>query len=1052
MTEVLHHELKAVLESIPSGMCIYRVEQERLYPLYHNPAFFKVLGPSKRHAQVSEQVLFDGVHEDDRAALQKELSGLLSGGNMLRHTCRLFHEELEEYRWICMEGSRRVRPDGSVFLYVVYSDVTEQRRLEQYFQNTLQNLPGGVVVVRYEEDGSIIPEYISEGLAVTTGMSLKDTWELYRKDALTGVHPDDLERVRQQLDAYFASGESQWEIEYRLLKGSGDYVWVKNTLSLIEYEGGEKKIYSIFNDMTKEREERIRVRQNYNDLLLQHYQKSDPNALVMGHCNITKDRILQVSDQTGAGLLDAFGTIREDFFNGMSGLIEDEEERQVFRDTYLRAPSLAAFERGETVKTQDVFVQLPGEEAGRYVRFEMKMVSTPDSGDVTGILTVMDITEQTISNRIAYQLSVSGYDFVADVDLKQDTYKILFQDENARCVPLRRGIHSYRVTQLLKSGIVPRDRERFRDGLDPGRMLERLKQGQTYTFAYSMVDNEDTRTKNITVSPIDLRLGRVCLTRTDITGSIREQQRLLRAVACICELAGFINVSAGTFLLYTREMILENLPPHGAQDYHAVLDKLACSYGNASGHEEIKRMFHLETLLGQLKEKPDGYEFVLPYGSGDNLRYKRINVLWGDQNHKTVCLLRADVTDMLAAERAVKAELEQALEISREASLAKSDFLSAMSHDIRTPMNAIMGMTTLAKANSSDPVRVRDCLQKISAASNHLLNLINDVLDMNRIERAQITLNRERIHLSELVRQIGEIIVPQAEQAGLNYEIQLGGIQNPCFYGDTLRLCQILINVLGNAVKFTPRGGTVCFKVEELPAPPGARWVYYRFTIRDTGIGMEEETLAHLFEPFARGRVVSRVEGTGLGLSIVKGLVDLMEGSMTVRSQPGKGTVFMIELKGEAVLSCDRQPVPELPPETVKAHLFTGRRFLIAEDNVINAEIISEILHMSGARTEVKSDGALAVEAFRTAAPGTYDAILMDIQMPEMDGYEAARTIRADPRPDARTIPIIAMSANAFEQDVKAAMDAGMNAHIAKPLDLNVLYEKLARELSGDFS
>lgn len=170
MTEALNCELKEVLDSIPSGMCIYRVEKDRLYPLYHNPAFFKVLGPSNIHARIREQVSFAGVHEDDRAALQKELACLLAGGDMMRHTCRLFHEEMEEYRWICMEGARRVQPDGSVFLYVVYSDVTDQRRLEQYFHNTLQNLPGGVVVVRYEEDGSIIPEYISEGLAATTEM------------------------------------------------------------------------------------------------------------------------------------------------------------------------------------------------------------------------------------------------------------------------------------------------------------------------------------------------------------------------------------------------------------------------------------------------------------------------------------------------------------------------------------------------------------------------------------------------------------------------------------------------------------------------------------------------------------------------------------------------------------------------------------------------------------------------------------------------------------------------------------------------------------------
>ena len=1047
MTMALNNELKRILDSIPSGMCIYRVEQRKLYPQYHNPAFFKVLGSSNRHAQVKEQVDFIGVHEDDREALLQGLDGLLDGGDSMRHTCRLFHDELKEYRWICIEGSRRIEPDGSEAIYTVYNDVTDQRRLEQYFQNTLENLPGGVVVVRYENDGSIVPEYISEGLAATTDMPLEETWKLYKKDALTGVHPDDLETVRQQLDAYFASGEKQWEIEYRLLKGSGDYVWVKNTLSLIEHEGGERKIYSVYNDMTKEREERARVRQKYNDLLMRHHQKSDPNALIMGHCNITQDCIIHISGQASAGLLEAFGSAREAFFTGLSTFVVDPEERQVFLDTYLRAPALSAFERCETKQEKNFFVRLPDEDTGRYVKFEMSMLSTPDSGDVTGILAVMDITEQIVADRIVHQLSVTGYDFVVDVDLKRDTYRILFQDENACCIPPRQGIHSLFVAEMLETRVVPRDRAQYRDSLDPAHMLDLLKQGQAYTFAFSMTDDEgDIRTKNVTVSSIDLRLGRVCLSRTDITDSIREQQRLLRVIAYTCELASFIDTADGTFIMYTRQMVLENLPPHTAHDYNAVLDNLAGYYGTAADREEVKQLFHLDTLLRQLQEKPDGYDFVLPYQKEDDIRYKQINVLWGDLNHRSVCLVRADVTDMLAAERAAKAELERALKLSREASLAKSDFLSAMSHDIRTPMNAIMGMTTLAKASIGDSVRIQDCLQKISAASDHLLNLINDVLDMNRIERAQITLNRELVYLPDLIRQAGEITAPQAEQAGLRYHIELGEIRNPYFYGDAMRISQILINILGNAVKFTPGGGTVCLFVEELAEREDSQWARYRFTISDTGIGIKEETMAHLFEPFVRSRAVSRVEGSGLGLSIVKGLVDLMEGSISVQSEPDKGTVFLVELKGEAVPGGGRRPSPE--PQllgTAGADIFAGRRFLVAEDNAINAEIICEILRMCGAGTEVRGDGRSAVEEFHNAAPGTYDAILMDIQMPEMDGYEAARAIRGCSRPDARAIPIIAMTANAFEQDVKDAMDAGMDAHIAKPLDVNILYEKLTQ-------
>ncbi len=314
-------------------------------------------------------------------------------------------------------------------------------------------------------------------------------------------------------------------------------------------------------------------------------------------------------------------------------------------------------------------------------------------------------------------------------------------------------------------------------------------------------------------------------------------------------------------------------------------------------------------------------------------------------------MVRADVTDMLNTERAAKAELERALLLSRQASQAKSDFLSAMSHDIRTPMNAIMGMTTLAKANIGDPCRVQDCLQKISASSNHLLSLINDILDMNRIESAKITLNRERIYLPDLVKQVGEIIMPQADQAGLQYDIRLGRIRNPYFYGDILRITQILINILGNAVKFTPRGGTVRFMVDELPAAEKSQWACYRFTISDTGIGMEEETLTHLFEPFVRSRAVSRMEGSGLGLSIVKGLVDLMEGHISVQSEPNKGTAFQVELKVETAPEGTSQLTPELQPlDKIDGHLFLGRRFLVAEDNEINAEIVCEILGMCGAK------------------------------------------------------------------------------------------------------
>lgn len=937
--------------------------------------------------------------------------------------------------------------------YVKYvRDVTEEvktrqekERLEQYFQTVVKNLPGGVAVVRCEQDGRMVPEYLSDGFAAMTGMSLEEAWRLYRQDAMAGVHPDDLETVNAQMAAYIASGDSHCEIVYRLKKGPHAYVWVKNTLSLIQNEGGENRVYAVYRDITKDLAEQERVRQQYKDLIVQHYQNPGPNALIIGHCNITRNRILEIIDHTDSALLDTFGSVREPFFTGLAGLIVEEADRQTFLNTYLNAPALAAFQRNDIEQIMECFVRLPKEPQGRYVQIQMNMVATPDSGDVTGILTVTDITERTITDRILHQLSATGYDLVVDVDLTQDRYTILSSNDKGGWAPPRRGCHSTWTASMLETRIVPRDREAYRTALDPVTMSQRLQQSGPYTFAYSMIDaHGDIRTKNMTVSAIDLRLGRICLSRADITASIREQQRLLRVIAYTFELAGFIDIRSNRLTMYTRQTVLENLAPYIVEHYDEVVGTFSSYYGTPESQDEIQAQLHLDTMLQRLTDRPTGYDIVFQYRSDDGPCYKQINVLWGDDSHKTVCLVRADVTDMLAAERQTKKALEQALSLAKEASQAKSAFLSAMSHDIRTPMNAIMGMTALAVAHLDDQERVADCLQKISISSKHLLSLINDVLDMSKIERSKITLNRMKISLPDLIEQISAIMAPQARAAGLRFTIRTAEVQHSCFYGDALRLNQILINILSNAVKFTAEDGQVDFLVEEIPPQHGADQVRYRFTIRDTGMGMSEDYLAHIFDPFTRSRRAAHIEGTGLGLSITKGLIDRMDGTIDVDSRVNEGTTFRVELEWDAVPA--EEAAADTAAQTAGAGtepLFTGRCFLVAEDNAINAEILCELLSMDGARTVVTPDGEQVVSAFRQAPAGTYDAVLMDIQMPQMNGYEATRAIRELPRADAKRIPIIAMTANAFTEDVQASLEAGMTAHVAKPIDIHVLRETL---------
>ncbi len=387
--------------------------------------------------------------------------------------------------------------------------------------------------------------------------------------------------------------------------------------------------------------------------------------------------------------------------------------------------------------------------------------------------------------------------------------------------------------------------------------------------------------------------------------------------------------------------------------------------------------------------------------------------------------------------------LQLAVQRETKANLAKREFLFNMSHDIRTPMNAIIGFTALAQTHIDDRGQVEDYLKKISVSSQHLLSLINDVLDMSRIESGKVTLEAKPVHLPELVHELRDIIQAVVSKKDLSLTLDTVGVENEDVIADPLRLEQILINVLANAVKFTPDGGQIgLWIVQKDTAPAG--YADFEFHIKDNGIGMSEEFQKHIFEQFARERTstVSKIQGTGLGMAITKSLVDMMGGRITVKSEQGKGSEFTISLRfpiGEAKTG-------QTPP-AAKASAFTGKKLLVVEDNELNLEIASTLLKEAGFAVDTAENGKIAVEKVEAASADRYDLILMDIQMPEMDGYEATRRIRALPDAKKAALPIVAMTANAFEDDRKNALHAGMNGHIAKPLDIQKLFQVLSELL-----
>ena len=431
-----------------------------------------------------------------------------------------------------------------------------------------------------------------------------------------------------------------------------------------------------------------------------------------------------------------------------------------------------------------------------------------------------------------------------------------------------------------------------------------------------------------------------------------------------------------------------------------------------------------------------------------------------DEELSHVVMAVMDVDKQVRTELGQKEAIEQALIQAEQANKAKSNFLSNMSHDIRTPMNAIIGFTNLAQTHIDSKERVKGYLEKIHSASGHLLSLINDVLDMSRIESGKIQIEENEMMLSDVIRDVSNMIQPMAEENKQQLVIQ-SNITNNFVFADKLRLNQILINLLGNAIKFTPEGGTISLDItQEMNAPAG--YGVYVFKVKDTGVGIAPEFLDKVFQAFEREKTstLSGIQGTGLGLAITKSIVEMMGGKISVSSEIGKGTEFVVKVvfmlqdveedqESVQAMEAQRERSLQAQQEEMKK-LFKDKRILLVEDNDLNREIARMILGDEGFVIEEAINGKEAVDILASSNPGDYDLVLMDIQMPVMDGYEATKEIRKLSNKLVANVPIVAMTANAFEEEKRQAMSCGMNGHIAKPIDVSVLFETIKQILKSN--
>lgn len=398
----------------------------------------------------------------------------------------------------------------------------------------------------------------------------------------------------------------------------------------------------------------------------------------------------------------------------------------------------------------------------------------------------------------------------------------------------------------------------------------------------------------------------------------------------------------------------------------------------------------------------------------------------------TIFVLSSSDRKLMMQQKIANEKLAEAAKLANVANEAKTEFLSNMSHDIRTPINGIMGMTAIAM-REDNPQKTMDCLKKIQGASNHLMSLINDILDMSRIERGKIEITNSNLNIIRIVEDCVSIVYGEMDDRNIEINVNVEDVMHSELFGDDLHFKQVLINILGNAVKFTPDHGKIWVRVRE--TGHDSIKAFYQIEVEDNGIGMKPEFIKDIFKPFSQEASTSRTkyQGTGLGMAITKNIIELMDGSIEVQSEYQKGTKFTVYLPF-LINSRYQENVLEKLDKNVK-----GIHILLVDDNALNLEVAKELLEAEGAKVTTAWNGQEALDIFEREKEGTFDMIIMDIMMPVMDGLEATRRIRKLAKKDAGYIPIIAMTANAFREDVQKSLDAGMNEHISKPVDIETI-------------
>ncbi|MEG1642003.1 MAG: PAS domain-containing protein [Synergistaceae bacterium] len=983
------------------------------------------------------------IHPDDIDIYRKVYENIDNGSPREDFECRVYNPAFRKWRWMKGHCNTIFNKNGEPIKTICTAeDIDKFKDLENNYNFIINRF--GISSWKFNLITREI--YAPSNLVAYFGLDgniIKDAPNFFQKSNI--VHEED-KPILKELFNKLDSGENEVTCALRTLDKTGKYSWIKLSYSVIDNNDGKREwVVATFIDITKEMEEKER---NQN-IKLMHRRNLPSNTLLSAYTSLNKNKVLEINDLINSDLNLNTNMTHDNLLSTISHTITDNNERDKFNRKFKRSTLLNAFNYGITSFSLNSWLQFSEDSDSVYTKLKLNLVSDTTTGDILCLVSIVDVTQELETQTLLSSTVKNGFDFIIAINLQTRQVSNIIHNDIKILEHFKKEEYVKLKDTAIEAYCSPSERENMSHIFDLNNIEKILEVKGEFSTSLTIHIDGKTKTKKFQFYYMGPKKKRICIACIDITKSIEKSQKLLSLLANTVERAGIINADTHAYTMHTVETVRNNISPLYGENFKDYTSHVFEDAAIPELREQYTTLFDMDRIKDELNKEDKKY-VTIPYKlyQDGEIHFKESKLFWIDQSHEFIGLLRADTTERELMHAKQKEDIINALRMANQANNAKSTFLSAMSHDIRTPMNAIIGMTEIALSDTNNTGQVKESLETVKSSSNQLLSLLNDILDMSRIEAGQMVLAKSTFsQRKEYEKLICRMTAP-AKSKGINFQHSFNIINDMCI-GDTLKLNRVLDNLVGNAMKFTQPGGTVAVHFNEL-THNRTNIGLYQYVISDTGVGMDEETQKHLFEPFYQScnKDMEFKVGSGLGLSIVKSIVDFCDGKIGVQSELGKGTTFTVTIhvplanKPEAK---ENNEISDKKSTDLELSKLKGKRVLLAEDNKVNQRVVIKILNRVGVEVVVAKNGKEAVEIFTTSQHGTFNAILMDIQMPIMNGINATKTIRKLDNAYATTIPILAITANAFNEDVQRCTEAGMNEHISKPIMPDTLYKTLSK-------